>query len=672
MANFDAYVKAFAAVACIVFAGVVLAGGRRRGAPLYLASFLLLIAGNHVTETIRALVGPNSPEGLALWRIAAPLAALDPIAFYLFGRAAAERPLRKLSVIPVGAVGGALAIVALIWGGATFVRVVVSYLISIYTAFVYTLVAVFIGRAMMHTPTAASPRLLFAAAAVALVLPVRQAPYALGVIMNFVGGDAVWDTVPSFLGLLGWILTAAAILVIVAASHRSPQGMAITRTLALSLGLGYATAATLDGASFVDIINHLPGLPATEPTEGLLILGRAGAAARWILFGALVSGAIVRQDMLGMSLARRRTAARVLVALAMVGSAWLFYAGLVILFGAGSLEPRPFDWLVLGLVFVATQGFRPLIDRVAARVYAVPMPTDRLAAHDAYRRAVEQAMSQGRDAYVELSRLRVELGLEPHQAAMIERLAEESSGGPLVQGQRIGGRYVVLRLLGRGGAGRVFLARDDVLAREVVLKEVPHDEPGDESGLREARAAGALQHPHVVTVHDVIRRRGASLLVTEYVGGGSLADRVAGGRRLTLIEGLRVLDGILAGLEAVHANGLVHRDLKPDNVLLTLDGTPKLGDFGIARARRGVTARYDEPDAFIGTPEFMAPEQRAGARATPASDVYGVGRIARECIEAPLPASLEALVSRALAEDPAQRWPTAREMRAALALALRA
>ncbi|HVM45383.1 MAG TPA: serine/threonine-protein kinase, partial [Candidatus Thermoplasmatota archaeon] len=478
-------------------------------------------------------------------------------------------------------------------------------------------------------------------------------------------------------GALAWPLAALAALAVVLHA-RERHGDATARTAALGLAVGYVAAACLNAASFATVwrLGH-PIVPEPAWWDGVAILGRASAAVRWILFGGLVSAAILRDDLLGLSLARRRAAARALVALAMVGGLGLVYAALAILFGPESVQFRPLDWLFVGIVLVATQGLRPLIDRVAARAYGVPMPADRSAAHDAYRRAVQQALAEGRDttADPELARLRQELAIGSAEAVVIERVAAQHAAGPLVAGQRVGGRYLVRRLIGRGGAGRVFLARDETLDRDVVLKEVLHDEPDDEGALREARAAGGLQHPNVVTVHDVLRRGGSSLLVAEYLPAGSLADLVAERGPLPPDEGARVLDDVLAGLEAVHARGLVHRDLKPDNVLLGADGVAKVADFGIARTRRGVTARFDEPDAFIGTPEYMAPEQRGGARATSASDVYAVGCLARRCLRQPLPAPLEAVVARALAEDPQARWASAREMREALraaAAALRA
>jgi serine/threonine protein kinase len=186
--------------------------------------------------------------------------------------------------------------------------------------------------------------------------------------------------------------------------------------------------------------------------------------------------------------------------------------------------------------------------------------------------------------------------------------------------------------------------------------------------LAEARVAGRLQSPFVVTLHDVLQREGASLLVTEYVPGGTLADAIST-RPIGEADALRIAGDVLAGLEAVHERGIVHRDVKPSNVLLAADGTAKLADFGLARARRGVTAAYAEPEAALrggGTPAFMAPEQREGRIATTRTDLYAVGLLLRAMRREPYAPTAEAAIVRALDPDPERRPASARELRAAL------
>ncbi|MEA3204254.1 MAG: hypothetical protein QOI63_1934, partial [Thermoplasmata archaeon] len=304
---------------------------------------------------------------------------------------------------------------------------------------------------------------------------------------------------------------------------------------------------------------------------------------------------------------------------------------------------------------------------LAASWYGVPDRSDPAAAADAYRAAIGQALERGLDLDAPpLRRLRGELRLDDQVAAGIAKTAADAMGGPLAAGQVLGGRFRVLRFLGRGGAGRAFLAHDALLERTVVLKEVLCDSPDEEAAvLREARLAAGLQHPNVVTLHDVLRRPGSALLVSEHVAGGSLQERLAAGP-LDPAVALRIAEGVLAGVAAIHARGIVHRDLTPANVLLQPDDTPKISDFGIARSRRGVTVRFDEPDAVQGTLEFMSPEQRRGEVATPASDLYQAGLLLRRLFGPDPPPAIAAAVERALRPLPAARWPDVRAMAAAL------
>jgi serine/threonine protein kinase len=271
-----------------------------------------------------------------------------------------------------------------------------------------------------------------------------------------------------------------------------------------------------------------------------------------------------------------------------------------------------------------------------------------------------------------LQRLRRELGLDEGVAAGIARTAADAVGGPLATGQVLGGRFRVLRFLGRGGAGRAFLAHDDLLQRTVVLKEVLCDGPDEEAAvLREARLAAGLQHPNVVTLHDVLRRPGSALIVSEHVAGGSLQERLKAGP-LAPAAALRIAEGVLAGVAAIHARGIVHRDLTPGNVLLQPDDVPKIADFGIARARHGGTVHLDGPDGVQGTLEFMAPEQRRGEAATPVSDLYQAGLLLRLLFGDAPPPAVAAVAARALRPSPAARWPDVGAMADALRAAAKA
>ncbi|WP_372441089.1 serine/threonine-protein kinase [Actinacidiphila acididurans] len=213
----------------------------------------------------------------------------------------------------------------------------------------------------------------------------------------------------------------------------------------------------------------------------------------------------------------------------------------------------------------------------------------------------------------------------------------------------IDGRFELLRRLGGGGMGLVWLARDTALDREVALKEVRPPDPAAEAAdpeaarqmrervLREARALARLQHPNVVTIHHIVDtpEHPYPWLVMELVSGGSLAERLEAGP-LTPAEAAHIGRGVLAALRAAHAAGIQHRDVKPGNVLLrpAPDGgpdTPVLTDFGIA-AVHGATA-LTMTGALIGSPEYIAPERIRGQEGDPASDVWSLGMMLYVAVE---------------------------------------
>ncbi|MEU6131104.1 serine/threonine-protein kinase [Saccharopolyspora sp. NPDC047091] len=195
----------------------------------------------------------------------------------------------------------------------------------------------------------------------------------------------------------------------------------------------------------------------------------------------------------------------------------------------------------------------------------------------------------------------------------------------------IAGRYRLLDELGRGGMGVVWRARDEWIHREVAIKQlhVPAGLPVEERGvieerlLREVRAAGRLTVPGAITVHDVLHDDGTTFIVMELVPGAvTLADRVARDGPMSTSEVAALADRLLSALEAAHEAGIVHRDVKPGNVLLTGAGA-KLVDFGIAQAVDD--PRLTATGALIGSPAYLAPERIQGSVATPASDLWALG-----------------------------------------------
>ncbi|MEU8192892.1 protein kinase [Microbispora amethystogenes] len=201
-------------------------------------------------------------------------------------------------------------------------------------------------------------------------------------------------------------------------------------------------------------------------------------------------------------------------------------------------------------------------------------------------------------------------------------------GGPARPGQVVVGRYELRSLLGRGGMGAVWLAWDKALERLVAMKEIPLWPYGERAqvqrqrALREARSLAQVAHPSIVVVHDVFEADGRPWIVMAHVEGVSLEDQIKEGV-LAERTAASVARDVLGGLTAAHAAGVVHRDVKPANILISRAGRVVLVDFGIAQisGTSGLTAR----SRLLGTPEFMAPERIKGEAASAASDLWSLG-----------------------------------------------
>ncbi|HWS35613.1 MAG TPA: serine/threonine-protein kinase [Actinoplanes sp.] len=267
----------------------------------------------------------------------------------------------------------------------------------------------------------------------------------------------------------------------------------------------------------------------------------------------------------------------------------------------------------------------------------------------------------------------------------------------LQAGVRIGNRYLLRQRVGAGGMGEVWLAVDEVLGRTVAVKVMLAAVAGDPDFAKrfeaEATSMARINHPAVASIHDFGRDQGTLYLVMEFVDGESLAQRLSRGR-LAPAETMRLIEQAAAGLQAVHDQGLVHRDIKPANLLVRRDGSVVITDFGIARHESA--SQLTASGAILGTPTYLSPEQVRGEPAGPLSDVYSLGLVAYEClagekpfvgdnpyavalqrlqggprtIKVDLPVPVQAVVERALAVDPLDRWPSARELAGAAREAL--
>jgi eukaryotic-like serine/threonine-protein kinase len=301
---------------------------------------------------------------------------------------------------------------------------------------------------------------------------------------------------------------------------------------------------------------------------------------------------------------------------------------------------------------------------------------------------------------------------DPELCAEVESLLKAAeSGDPLLDGSPLSsiaerapalkpgdqlGSFEILGLIGRGGMGEVYRARDPRLKREVAIKTLPPTFAADRDRVarfeREARAASALNHPNIVSVHDIGHQGDVWFIVSELVDGETLA-RVLERGPLPLRKLIEVGTQIAEGLAAAHAAGVVHRDLKPGNIMLTCDGRVKILDFGLARQDRvpgvdSTTLEVSQPGLILGTPGYMAPEQVRGEATDARSDLFSLGVILYEMAsgkrafsggssievmnsilkddppELPpaSPPALDRLVRRCIEKEPARRFHSAADL----------
>ena len=240
-------------------------------------------------------------------------------------------------------------------------------------------------------------------------------------------------------------------------------------------------------------------------------------------------------------------------------------------------------------------------------------------------------------------------------------------------------RYAVSSLLGGGGMGKVFLACDQVLDRDVALKVLRDQYAQDEEFVgrfeREAKAAASLNYPHIVSVYDRgTAADGTYYIAMEYVPGGTLKDRILKEGAMQTASAVRLASQVADALGVAHARGMVHRDIKPQNVLLTADGDAKVADFGIARAASETT--ISNSGLVLGTAKYMSPEQATGDPVGPASDLYSLGVVLYEMLTGEVPFEADSEVDVAMkhvtepSHPPKEKNPSVPEALNAVAMKL--
>ena len=199
------------------------------------------------------------------------------------------------------------------------------------------------------------------------------------------------------------------------------------------------------------------------------------------------------------------------------------------------------------------------------------------------------------------------------------------------------GRYEILNELGRGAMGVVYRARDTKIGREVAIKTIKLAEQADESEterlrerlFREAQSAGRLSHPGIVTIYDVAEESGLAYITMEFVDGETLQAMMDSGRAEEPEFIADILRQTAAALDYAHSKEIVHRDVKPANIMVTPDGTVKITDFGIARIS---SSKLTQTGTVMGTPSYMSPEQVRGDPISGASDQFSLGVITYELL----------------------------------------
>ncbi|MGB2896793.1 MAG: protein kinase [Anaerolineales bacterium] len=258
----------------------------------------------------------------------------------------------------------------------------------------------------------------------------------------------------------------------------------------------------------------------------------------------------------------------------------------------------------------------------------------------------------------------------------------------------LGERYKLIEKIGSGGMADIYRALDQQLQREVAVKilrdPLAKDHSFQENLLHEARAAANLSHPNIVTIFDFGRDDGTLYIVMEYIAGTDLKTLIRRRKRLATLEAVELMKKIADAVGYAHRAGLVHCDLKPQNILVTPDNKVKITDFGVSRAL--ATIQPDErSDIVWGSPQYFSPEQASGGAPSPASDVYSLGVILYEMItgqppfaadnaadlarlhltveptpprsiESNIPESLQQIVLKVLAKEPSARYRTADQL----------
>jgi serine/threonine protein kinase len=214
---------------------------------------------------------------------------------------------------------------------------------------------------------------------------------------------------------------------------------------------------------------------------------------------------------------------------------------------------------------------------------------------------------------------------------------EKCPAGDGTLSRALGGRYLILSKLGTGAYGEVYEAKDTVLDRSVAVKRIRLDVLSDKTRAEEirrrffleAQLAAKLQHPGIVTIHDIVSTSEINVIVMELIDGITLQDRLAGNRPLPLSETIYIASQVAEALDHAHRHNVVHRDIKPANILISSSGSVKVTDFGVAKAE---SSDMTNAGMLLGTPNYMSPELVRGEPIDGRSDLFSLGSVMYECL----------------------------------------
>lgn len=666
---------------------LVLAAGPRRNWNQWLAFFLVLVSGNFLAEASHAA---GVPAGLAR-SVAFAFLALDPavLAYFasIFPRRGglAQRPaaLALLGLLVVGFLAYEVAtrrmsdpgqpdmvrILFFLYLGACYAyaahRLLGSYLGERSTVMSRQLQYVVTGTLVMALPRLA---LLFSD-----VGPSLFCFQDCGISLPFNVLDLAFR-----LAVLG-----GAFALVMHRVRRAPGAPAEARSVLRFTGAAFALFGTIWTLSRGEYILGLAaGLPFFLGTLGRELATSLTYTGRWFVFCAAVVYGLVRYQALAVRVKALGAGA---LGLAVVGGALVVGLGAPVL-GAWAAAAISGGVALLAVALALRLGRAGDADFLHHRSLEV------------YRALVAAFLANPQrtpDAEAELEHERARLGvsLDEHHTLVAIARAEElgTQAAPPI------GRYAIVRRLDTGGSATVYLARDEGTRELVVLKRLHAAGASRAAALRaaerEVEVARGVSHPNVVAVRESVPVDDGVVLVMEYAEGGSLRGLLERKGKLPPAEAASLLGEVLAGLAALHEAGIVHGDLKPENVLLGADGHAKVADFGIARGPQGPATRQRDSLAGAGTLAYMAPEQAEGRPATVASDVYAAGSLGYEMItgrpvagaagggplgvlravvEGPpadwsaVPEAWRPSLQRALSTEPDRRFSSASAMQAAL------